>query len=122
MSRIVSIRTELRDKDILIACLEHLDCQVLSQESGITMRGAGDPVQILAHAAFGPIGFRQTQDGRYDVVGDDMLLEGRKDFFNRLTQQYAYRKIVNDAKNAGYRLVREEVGEDKTIKLVVRKW
>ena len=105
-----------------MACLEHLECQVLYQESGIRMTGAHVPVQILAHAPFGPFGFRKTQDGRYDVVGDDMILERQQGFLNQLTQQYAYRKIVNDAQQAGYNLVHEEVGKDKTIKLVVRKW
>ena len=44
------------------------------------------------------------------------------EFINRLKQQYAYRKILKDANAAGYNLVQEEVGKDRTIKLVVRKW
>ncbi len=122
MSRIVAIRTELRDKTVLMACLEHLECQVLYQESGIQMSGTRVPVQILVHAPFGSLGFRETQDGRFEVVGDDMILERQQDFLDHLTQQYAYRKIVKDAQRAGYNLVYEEVGEDKTIKLIVRKW
>jgi hypothetical protein len=122
MSRIVSIRTELRDKEILMTCLEYLECEVLYQESGLKMNGADAPVHILAHASFGTLGFRKAQDGRYDVVGDDMILGHRQDLLNHLTQQYAYRKIVSDAQQAGYNLVQEEVEEDRTIKLVVRKW
>jgi hypothetical protein len=55
-------------------------------------------------------------------VAEEEILAQHKDFIQRLTQQYAYRKILKDAKAAGYNLVQEEVGEDRTIKLVVRKW
>ena len=122
MSRIVSIQTQLRDRAILQEVLESLNCQVLYQSEGLRMTGVQSPVQFLVHAPFGTLGFRQTQDGNYEVVGDDMILNRQPDFLNRLTQQYAYRKILNDAKAAGYNLVREETGEDHTIKLVVRKW
>ena len=122
MSRFVSINTRLRDREILQQCLEHLNCQVLYEEQGIKMRGAHTPVQLLVHASFGTLGFRATASGDYELVGMEEVLEGHKDFINRLTQQYAYRKILKDTKAAGYNLVQEEVGEDKTIKLVVRKW
>ncbi len=122
MSRFVSINTRLRDREILQQCLEQLNCQVLYEEQGIKMRGARTPVQLLVHAPFGTLGFRVTTSGDYEVVGMEKVLEEQKDFINRLTQQYAYRKILKDAKAAGYTLVQEEVGEDNTIKLVVRKW
>ena len=122
MSRIVSIRTELRDKTILQECLEHLDYQVLYQEEGIHIAGVRTPVQFLVHAPYGRLGFRLTQTGNYEIVADDMVLKRQKDSIDRLMQQYAYRKILKDARAAGYNLVQEEVGEDNTIKLVVRKW
>ena len=122
MSRFVSINTRLRDREILQQCLEHLDCQVLYEEQGIKMRAARTPVQLLVHASFGTLGFRATASGEYEVVGMEEVLEEQKAFIDRLTQQYAYRKILKDASAAGYNLVQEKVGEDKTIKLVVRKW
>jgi len=122
MSRIVSIQTELRDKVILQECLEHLEYQVLYQEEGIRMPGTNAPVQFLAHAPFGVLGFRLTHTGQYEMVADDMLLNRQKTLIQGLTQQYAYRKILKDAKTAGYNLIQEEVSEDNTIKLVMRKW
>ena len=122
MSRIVSINTQLRDREILQQCLEKLNCQVLYEEQGIKMRGARTPVQLLVHASFGTLGFRVTASGEYEVVGMEEVLDEQKEFIKNLTQQYAYRKILKDASAAGYNLVQEEVGEDKTIKLVVRKW
>jgi hypothetical protein len=122
MSRFVSINTRLRDREILQQCLEHLNCQVLYEEQGIKMRGAHTPVQLLVHASFGTLGFRAATAGEYEIVGMEEVIEGQKEFINKLTQQYAYRKILKDTSAAGYNLVQEEVGEDKTIKLVVRKW
>ncbi|MCP4398800.1 MAG: DUF1257 domain-containing protein, partial [bacterium] len=49
-------------------------------------------------------------------------LPRQREWLKGLTQQYAYRKILKNAKAAGYQLVQEEVDEDRTIKLVVRKW
>lgn len=122
MSRIVSIQTEIRDVQILQKCLEELDCQVLYQPEGIKMQGAHKPVQFLVHASCGTCGFRLTPEGRYAFVTDDMWLPRQQAFLQQLTRHYAYRKILKDANAAGYQLVHEEVRDDQTIKLVVRKW
>lgn len=122
MSRIVSIQTELRDAQILQECLEELDCQVLYQKEGIRMTRTRKPVQFLVHISGGTCGFRLTPEGCYEFVTDDMLLPRQQEFLQRVTQQYAYRKILKGAKAAGYHVVQEEVLGDRTIKLVVRKW
>jgi len=122
MSKIISIQTELRDREILQECLEQMNCQVLHQREGIKMPRTQTPVQLLVHASFGTLGFRLTAAGTYEVVGDDMILNRQQGFLKQLKQQYAYRKILEDANAAGYQLVQEEVGQDQTIKLVVRKW
>ncbi len=122
MSKIISIQTELRDQEILQECLEQLNCQVLYQKEGIKMPRTQATVQFLVHASCGALGFRLTAAGTYEVVGDDMILNHQQDFLKHLKQQYAYKKILKDANAAGYQLVQEEVGDDQTIKLVVRKW
>ena len=122
MSKIVSIRTQLQDKEILKECLEQFDCQVLEQPGGVMMPGADTPVQLLVHTPSGPLGFRKGEDGSYEMACDDMYLPRQREWLKKLTQRYAYRKIMKDAKAAGYQLVQEEVAEDRTIRLVVRKW
>lgn len=44
------------------------------------------------------------------------------DFLHKLTQQYAYRKVMQEAKKSGFAVTQEKVSEDKTIKITVRKW
>ena len=122
MSRFVAIQTKLKDHEILQQCLEHMECQVLYDKAGINMPRVSAPVHFLVHAPFGPLGFRRSISGDFELVAEEEVLAQRKDFIQHLTQQYAYRKILKDTKAAGYNLVQEEVGEDRTIKLVVRKW
>ena len=122
MSRIITIQTQFRDIDMLKACLEALECQVLHEPNGITMRGVSMPVELLVHASFGAFGFRRASDGHYELVGDDFVLDRQQTFIHTLTQQYAYRKIMKDAAAAGYHLVHEERRENHEIRLVVRKW
>lgn len=86
------------------------------------MNGTQTPIQLLVHAPFGTLGFRMTPDGNYELISDDIILNRQPDFIRRVTQQYAYKKIIKDANAAGYQLVQEEVNEDNSIKLVVRKW
>ena len=122
MSRFVTMQTRLRDREVLQQCLELMGFQVLYEARGIKLRGTRKPVQLLVHAPFGTLGFRETAAHEYELVADETSLVGRQDLLKRLTQQYAYRKILKDAAAAGYHLVQEEVGADQTIKLVVRKW
>jgi len=122
MSRFVAIQTQLRDHEILQQCLEHMECQVLYDEAGIKMPRVSAPVQFLVHAPFGALGFRRSLSGEFEFVAEEEVLAQQQGFIKDLTQQYAYCKIIKDAKAAGYNLVQEEVGEDRTIKLVVRKW
>ena len=122
MSRIITIQTQFRDIDILKTCLEALECQMLHEPNGITMRGAATPVELLVHASFGSFGFRRAADGQYEMVGDDFALGRQQKFIHSLTQQYAYRKVIKDAAAAGYQLVQEERQENHAIRLVVRKW
>lgn len=122
MSRFVSIKTELRDREVLTECLEHLHCQVLYEKDGIAMRGARTPVQMLAHASFGAVGFRHTPSAGYELVAEEEVLEEHQRFFTQLRQQYAYRKVLKDAGQAGYTVVKEEASDDNSIRLVVRKW
>ncbi len=122
MSRFVAIQTQLRDHELLRQCLEHMEWQVLYDEGGITMPRVSAPVQFLVHAPFGAIGFRRAISGEFECVAEEDVLAEQQEAIKALTQQYAYRKILKDAKAVGYNVVQEEVGEDRTIKLVVRKW
>jgi len=122
MSRFIALKTQLRDAALLMLTLEQMGCQVSHEPQGMRMRGAPTLVEIVARAPFGAFGFRKTAEDVYEVVADERLIADQHAFLQQLLQQYAYRKILQEAQAAGYNLVHEEVQADRTIKLVVRKW
>lgn len=54
--------------------------------------------------------------------GGEELKKIGYDFLHRLTQQYAYGKVMEEVKKSGFTVTQEKVSEDKTIKITVRKW
>lgn len=72
--------------------------------------------------------FRRAPDGRCTV---NVSAPGRtqteleaigRDLMNRVTQQYAYNKIVTQMKSQGFTVNTEEVAEDQTIRIRVSKY
>jgi hypothetical protein len=45
-----------------------------------------------------------------------------KEMMNRFTQQYAYNKVVSELKRKGYAVAAEEILENKTVRVVVRRF
>lgn len=121
MSRFVSIKTELRDGEILKESLQDLRCTVIPKTE-MTVYAKTQPISFLAITSFGRVGFRINDLGQYELVGDEDVLRKQGDFVEKLTQRYAYNKVVKEAKKAGFSLIQEEVMEDHSIKVVIRKW
>ena len=72
--------------------------------------------------------FRRAADGRCTVhvsapgrTQTELEAIGR-DLMNRVTQQYAYNKIVTQMKSQGFTVNTEEVAEDQTIRIRVSKY
>lgn len=121
MSRFVSIKTELRDGEILKESLQELKCTVIPQTE-MTVYAKTQPIRFLAIAPFGRVGFRINDLGQYELVGDEDVLKKQGNFVEKLTQRYAYNKVIKEAQKAGFSLIKEEVMEDNSIKVVIRKW
>lgn len=121
MSRFVSIKTELRDGKVLKESLQDLKCTVIPKTE-MTIYAKTQPISFLTVTPFGRVGFRLNEDGQYELVGDEDVLKKQGNFLERLTQRYAYNKVVEEAKKAGFSLLKEEVMEDNSIKVVIRKW
>ncbi len=45
-----------------------------------------------------------------------------KDLMNSIIQRYAYDRLMQELKKEGFKVVREDREEDRTIRLKVRKW
>lgn len=128
MSHFTNVKTKITDLEALKAALEDLGYPVV--EGRATIRGwrhATEQAELAARLGSFDIGFRRTADGTYDAVADwwgVRTYEGvsQADFMRRLTQRYAYRKVIGEVSKQGYTLVEEEQQADQSIRLVVRKW
>ncbi|HMV26621.1 MAG TPA: DUF1257 domain-containing protein [bacterium] len=122
MSKFVSLKTALRERVHLENALKEMGCEISNSKKIKTLLGRSYDVDLTAKTAFGMIGFIKNRSGEFEIAGDDMVLASDKDFVGKLTQKYAYSRVVSEAQKAGFQLVKESVNEDQSVRLVLRKW
>ena len=122
MSHFTRVRTQLRDLDTVRQALTNLGYNVRSGE----VRGYGREratADVVVEVSSGyDIGFRH--DGKVvSLVGDFWGLKVKPDeFIAKVTQQYAYVTVMNQATEQGWQVVGEDKQPDGSIKLVVERW
>lgn len=122
MSHFTRVRTQLRDLDTVRKALTNLGYAVRSGE----VRGYGRErasAEVVVEVGGGyDVGFRQ--DGKIvSLVGDFWGLKVKpEEFIAKVTQQYAYVTVMNQAAEQGWQVVGEETQPDGSIKLVVERW
>ena len=119
MSKFVTITTRVKDMECLRGALEDMQIQVADKDSVRGYRGKRR-VDFAATTPKGEVGFRKTEDGTFEVVGDDMHVPAG--FVDNVTQHYARRKVMKEATRAGFSVVEDKVQRDNSLRLVVRKW
>ena len=119
MSKFVTIATRIKDVDCLREALRDMEAEVVDRSTVRGWRGQRR-VDLAVVTAKGEMGFCQRPDGTFELVGDDMYVPDR--FVEALTQRYARHKVLKEAAKAGFRVVEDKVQQDKSIRLVVRKW
>jgi hypothetical protein len=72
------------------------------------------------------VGVRQTENG-IELVCDEVELERvegvtKQEFQKYVTQKYTHKKITDELAKHGFTIVEEQVQDDQTIKLRVRRW
>lgn len=73
------------------------------------------------------VGVEASEDGNFNLVcNEDELanVEGisKLELKNQLTQKYTHKKVADELAKHGFTVVKEEVLEDNTIKIRVRRW
>ncbi len=123
MSHISKIKTQVVEKEYLLAALADLGYDVQQGELSVAgFRGQETPVEILLKLPLSnDIGFR-LEDGRYTIVADWYGVHGvtARAFTNQLTQRYAYHTTKAKMEEQGFSLV-EETNEKGKIHLVLRR-
>lgn len=123
MSKFVRIQTELRDVSLIKQALDDLKLAYGENERYTHVwSGFSGQVPLLVRARGATFAFREAQDGIYEAIGDDMQMATVRSHLQAIQQRYAYHKVLAEVENAGFSLVEERVGDDRVIRMTVRRW
>ena len=127
MSHFSTIKTQLKDKDVLVESLELLQ-YVVNVDQDLVIENpshAEDHPVINACIAVAPdIGFKCNGES-YDLSSDEQtwsLDVPPSRFVDKVTQQYARMTIHNTMKEDGWQVAEEWEMDDNSIELTVTRW
>jgi hypothetical protein len=128
MSQFTKVQTKITDLVCLKQALTDLGYQWQEGVGDVRgYRGAREQADLVVRTGSSyDVGLRKVGEA-YEVVADWWGVEtgtgmGQDDFMNRLTQRYAYHKVIGEVRKQGFTVATEETQADRTIKVVVRKW
>jgi hypothetical protein len=128
MSHFTKVHTKITD----LVCLKQAiaDLGYTCDEGDVEVRGyrgARERADLVIRTGSSyDVGLRKSAQG-YEVVADWWGVETgtgipQDQFVNRLTQRYAFHKVVGEVKKQGFAVAEVDTQADQTIKVVVRKW
>lgn len=128
MSHFSTVKTELRDREALLAALG--DLGHAPREGALSVRGYRGQTQQADLAIGQPngadIGFRLNADtGCYELVTDLELWKQPvpvERFLAQLSQRYALRSILAATAEEGFQVAEQTQALDGSIELVVTRW
>lgn len=129
MSHFTTVKTKIRDLVCLKQALEDLGLAYSEAEEGVKVKGylgQETTADLVIHASKTyDVGVRATVDG-FELISDWWGVETtlgltEQEFVNKVSQRYAYHKVVKEVKVRGFSIEADEEQED-TIQLTVRKW
>ena len=137
MSHFTSIRTRIKDLDVLKKCLANMGYSI--REGRQKLAGYSDQktkVDLLVKMPQGyDIGFRKGPDGTWEIVADWWGVKGVRgeelrrnlersfeEMEKEIKRRYAMEKVVKETHRMGFSVVEQRQAEDRTIKLVVRRF
>ncbi len=123
MSKFVKVQTQLRDLALLKRALDDLKLDYRENERFVHVwSGFAGVVPLVVQTRHVKFGLRQTADGSYEVIGDDMQMAVIRPKVQQIQQRYAYQSVRQATEDAGFELVEEATGRDQVIRLTVRRW
>ena len=130
MSHWTTVKTELKDQEILKAALERMGFKVQEGDSSVTQYGVTAKTQLKLDDA---VGFSRQEDGTFAMVGDfyhsnDKRLYGyynnNEKFMKNVSTAYGIERALDHYENLGFRCEENaegNIGEDGLITLTFEK-
>ena len=128
MSHFSTVKTELRDRESLLAALRDLGQEPSAGEQPVRgYRGQTVTVDLCCpQSEGGDIGFRwNSAEQHYELVTDLDLWKQPvpvERFLAQLTQRYALQSILRSSAEEGYQVAEQRQQADGSIELVVTRW
>ena len=128
MSHFSTVKTELRDRESLLAALRDLGQEPSAGEQPVRgYRGQTVTADLCCpQSQGGDIGFRwNSAEQRYELVTDLDLWKQSvpvERFLAQLTQRYALQSILRSSAEEGYQVAEQRQQADGSIELVVTRW
>ena len=128
MSHFSTVKTELRDRESLLAALRDLGQEPSSGEQPVRgYRGQTVTADLCCpQSEGGDIGSRwNSAEQRYELVTDLDLWKQSvpvERFLAQLTQRYALQSILRSSAEEGYQVAEQRQQADGSIELVVTRW
>ena len=128
MSHFSTVKTELRDRESLLAALRDLGQEPSSGEQPVRgYRGQTVTADLCCpQSEGGDIGFRwNSAEQHYELVSDLDLWKQSvpvERFLAQLTQRYALQSILRSSAEEGYQVAEQRQQADGSIELVVTRW
>ena len=128
MSHFSTVKTELRDRESLLAALRDLGQEPSAGEQPVRgYRGQTVTADLCCpQSEGGDIGFRwNSAEQHYELVTDLDLWKQSvpvERFLAQLTQRYALQSILRSSAEEGYQVAEQHQQADGSIELVVTRW
>ena len=128
MSHFSTVKTELRDRESLLAALRDLGQEPSAGERPVRgYRGQTVTADLCCpQSEGGDIGFRwNSAEQHYELVTDLDLWKQTvpvERFLAQLTQRYALQSILRSSAEEGYQVAEQRQQADGSIELVVTRW
>ena len=128
MSHFSTVKTELRDRESLLAALRDLGQEPSTGEQPVRgYRGQTVTADLCCpQSEGGDIGFRwNSAEQHYELVTDLDLWKQTvpmERFLAQLTQRYALQSILRSSAEEGYQVAEQRQQADGSIELVVTRW
>lgn len=136
MSHITTIKTKIKDLDVLTQALNDLQINHAYQQwhwfandmDKAMGRASSVTNELTAYLPNAMIVFRKDASGFYEMLaqsderGLDYAHQQAQDLMQKIMQRYAYNKIKTEAQKRGLTIVTEERLQDDSLRLVVRAW
>jgi hypothetical protein len=131
VSHFSEVKTHIKNTEVLKKVLQAAGFQIAESNEGVDVRGyMGETLKadfkILTKTHY-DIGFKKTEEGSYEILGDWELMPRVADieqasFTQWLKREYARESILTTAQEQGYEVEEIENQETGEIQMVVTKW